>query len=169
MNVLALTLDVNSIIKNEQHTTGGLNWKSYWQDKTNLLFIDNPCCVCGSLSEVGAHVSGLGFHNPGIVPLCKGCNNKRGKELKTTKKVMMATLSESEVRRLVEKKLKAQAEIDKLEDDMKQLCVTKNYYWVVTLDDKTFHRKRGCSGAVLQSNRLRVKDNVKCSICCKKK
>lgn len=126
MNISYLFLLKNSIIRNEDETTGGgVSWLTYWEDITNDKF--DLCAVCENKAQVGAHVSGLGFHNIGIVPLCIGCNNKRGKQLMTKLDTKMVCVTEKEIKRIIENQVKKIKEKEKEEKEKEEIkCAIEN-------------------------------------------
>lgn len=67
---------------NDRTPNGFKSWKDYWEDYTNRKF--NKCSCCESAdAEVGAHVQKSDSYDRRwyIVPLCIGCNNKRGQDI----------------------------------------------------------------------------------------
>ncbi len=87
----------------------------------------------------------------------------------------MATVSDAEIRRLIQKKHDAQKEVDALEDELKTLSIEKkedkkpaSYYWVSDDKNSLYHRFKGCCGANTQSGYQRMHASLKCPTCCKR-
>lgn len=67
---------------NDRTPSGFDSWKDFWEQHTKRCFSTCSCCEINK-AEVGAHVTKCNSydHNWYIVPLCKGCNNKRGQNI----------------------------------------------------------------------------------------
>lgn len=194
MNISYLLLLKNSVIRNEQYTSGGSNWKEFWEDTTGELFAE--CVVCEKQDAVlGGHVSGLGFHGVGIVPLCAGCNNRRGLEMKTRADTKMVCIPEQEFKRILQKK---QEELDKasqllssqdesevpqflqnlqdvpeedefvhVQDDQKELP-NDCYYKTSRGNSGKYHLRYNCYGAKVKVTRKNVPPSKICKDCAEK-
>jgi hypothetical protein len=61
---------------------GYTSWLQYWEENSNKKA--GICCAfgCSNSAEVGGHIQKRGVNDNSwyIIPICKNCNNQRGKE-----------------------------------------------------------------------------------------